>query len=41
MQVQYNGHASPGFTDPSGLFAVIEDQFYKVSTFSGYMEIIF
>ena len=40
MQVQYNGHASPGFTDSLGLFAVIEDQFYKVS-FSGYMEIIF
>ena len=30
LQVQYNGHASPGVSDTSGLFSVIEDQFYKV-----------
>ena len=32
MQVHYNGHASPGISDDSGLFSVIEDQFYKAST---------
>ena len=32
LQVQYNGHASPGVSDTSGLFSVIEDQFYKVYT---------
>ena len=31
LQVQYNGHASPGISDASGLFSVIEDQFYKAS----------
>ena len=31
LQVQYNGHASPGISDSSGLFSVIEDQFYKAS----------
>ena len=30
LKVQYNGHASPGVSDTSGLFSVIEDQFYKV-----------